>query len=1098
MSTPLASRVRELFDAALELPRAERLAHVRAAAPDDPRVAAEVMSLLDALEDAGNELEGGAAACLGGVVALGAEADAAGGDPRSCESRSHGDAAAIHPAGVRIGGYRLVRLLGSGGMGTVYEAEQDHPRRTVALKILRAWSGSASARRRFIEEAQILARLQHPGVAQVFAAGSHAVSPGTPEDAALAEVLGVGEAVPWIAMEFVGGARPITAYAAEQGLDVHRKLLLMCAVCDAVHHGHMKGVIHRDLKPANVLVDASGNVKVIDFGVARATGVPGAAGAPATMTGAGVLVGTLRYMSPEQCDGDPHALDTRSDVYSLGVILYELMADRMPYELGDGSFTGAVRAIREAAPLVPIGIRRMLGGDLERILLTALAKEKELRYQSAADLAADIRRLLADEPIRARGASWGYRARKFARRNRAVVALGAVAAVALAGGTVGMAIGFARAVRAEHASEARRIEAERSAYIANIAAADGAVAAHDGGTAMMRLMAAPENVRGWEWGYLRGLADESIRRTELPEDAAESAVSPDGHLIVVGFRTGGARGIEIGTGQVRWSLADTRNSGEVPRFSRDGRLVAVHGEGVATIVECASGRIVRRIEVPENILVLGSAFSPDGQLIALGCSSGHGLRVFRVETGEALHGHASDAWVYSPDFSPDGRWLVTSEAEAAVVRDASSGDELRRFPTGRRQYAEPSPVRVSPDGRMIALAAGLQVEVRESETGRLLRTLTGHGQRVHCLAFDTTGTRLATGAVDKAVRVWNLLDEGPARVLTGSAGQVASVAFIPDPEQPDGMVLCSSGSDSILRSWAPAGPLRAIDARGEQSSFVHGIDLDSRGRVWAVCGRVITVERLLNPVGNPQRLRAPAYWTEVRADAGLIAVHDRSAGVIVRRIESADPLWSRAIDCTPHPDCRFSPDGSLLALQAGSFDVLVLRTRDGETVSGPLPLGSQARCLAFDHDAGRLFTSSNDGTARVWSLESRREVARYTTPGYSVMCIAASPRGPLVASGGTDERVAIWDGTSGRVVHRLEGFHSTVWSVAFSPDGSRLAVGSQDRLVRIYAVESGEEMLQLRGHTGTVMRLAWSHDGRYLVSGGYDQVVRIWDGGPRR
>ncbi|MFH0979963.1 MAG: tetratricopeptide repeat protein [Planctomycetota bacterium] len=322
----------------------------------------------------------------------------------------------------QIGRYRILRKLGEGGMGTVYEAEQDRPRRIVALKVIKPGFTSRDSLRRFEHESQVLGRLQHPGIAQIYEAGTHTPSPP------LGEGWGEGQAepVPYFAMEFVRGRR-LDEYARDRHFGTRERMALLAQVADAVQHAHQKGVIHRDLKPGNILVPDDGQPKILDFGVARATDSD--LQTSTLRTEIGQLIGTLPYMSPEQASGDPDQLDTRSDVYALGVVLYELLVGQLPYDLQRKTVLEALRVIREEEPARLSSVNKALRGDVETIVGKALEKDKDRRYASAGALAADIRRYLHDEPIAARPPSAMYQLGKFAKRNKALV--GGVAATFL-------------------------------------------------------------------------------------------------------------------------------------------------------------------------------------------------------------------------------------------------------------------------------------------------------------------------------------------------------------------------------------------------------------------------------------------------------------------------------------------------------------------------------------------------------------------------------------------------------------------------------------------------------------------------------------------
>jgi non-specific serine/threonine protein kinase/serine/threonine-protein kinase len=345
-----------------------------------------------------------------------------------------------------IGRYRIVRLIGEGGMGAVYEAEQDQPRRTVALKVIKPGLASPELLRRFAQDAQALGRLQHPGIAQIYDAGTADTGYGSQ---------------PYFAMEFIRGAA-LRDYADGRHLGLRERLELMVKICEAVHHAHQRGLIHRDLKPGNIIVDETGQPKILDFGVARVTD----SDTQATMaTDVGQLVGTLNYMSPEQVLADPLDIDTRSDVYALGVILYELLSGRLPYQISK-RLHEAMQTIREEDPSRLSTIDRRYRGDIETIAAKALEKDKTRRYSSAAELAADITHYLKDEPIIAQPPTASYQLQKFARRHKALVGGVAAVFVVLIGGVVASTWQAIRASRAEHAAVQERDRAAAAERVA--------------------------------------------------------------------------------------------------------------------------------------------------------------------------------------------------------------------------------------------------------------------------------------------------------------------------------------------------------------------------------------------------------------------------------------------------------------------------------------------------------------------------------------------------------------------------------------------------------------------------------------------------------
>jgi eukaryotic-like serine/threonine-protein kinase len=433
-------RIQEIVDFALDMEPPRRGAYLNRVCNGEAELRRRAEDLISAHDKAGS--------LFGAAIGARAQVILAGG------------------SGMTIGRYRILRVLGEGGMGVVYEAEQDQPRRAVALKVIRPGFANRMTLRRFELEAQALGRLQHPGIARIYESGTSDTG------------LGVQ---PYFAMELIVG-HPFLEFSRTQLHTLDERLELMAKVCDAVSHAHQRGIIHRDLKPGNILVDEAGQPKILDFGVARIIDSHADSDTGASLqTDVGQLIGTLTYMSPEQVLADPAGIDTRSDIYSLGVILYELLAGRLPYDTGGRPIDEAVAAIRSVEPASLALIDPKCRGDVETIVRTALEKDKSRRYSSAAGLADDLRRYLKNEPIAARPASAIYQLQKLARRNRPVVLGAAAVLLALVAGVI---VSTYLAMRARDAE--RTALSERNAAIAQKQRADTEQAAALAVTAFLR------------------------------------------------------------------------------------------------------------------------------------------------------------------------------------------------------------------------------------------------------------------------------------------------------------------------------------------------------------------------------------------------------------------------------------------------------------------------------------------------------------------------------------------------------------------------------------------------------------------------------------
>jgi tetratricopeptide (TPR) repeat protein len=413
MSKDRNRRIRDLFERARALDDEELSGFLAEECGDDREIREELRSLLVAYEDASEFLS---------------------------RAVVHEMPAAPVPLPDKIGRFKILSVLGTGGMGIVYEAEQESPHRKIALKVIGTGLNSPKVLQRFHREAELLARLQHPGIAQIFEAGTF-------DDDGIER--------PYIAMELVEGMR-LTEYVETQELSVRQRLGLIKRICDAVHHAHQKSVIHRDLKPANILVDKTGCPKILDFGIATATDSD--VNLTTFQTDLGQLLGTLPYMSPEQVRGRPGDVDTRSDVYSLGVICYRVLSGRLPHELRDIALAEVSRVVAEEDPERLSLFDRTFRGDIETIVAKALDKQRNRRYQSASDMGEDIQRFLLHEAITARPVGVWYQLQKFSRRNKGLVAGAVIALTGLVAGLVGTTLSLYRTAEAEAAA---RTEADK-------------------------------------------------------------------------------------------------------------------------------------------------------------------------------------------------------------------------------------------------------------------------------------------------------------------------------------------------------------------------------------------------------------------------------------------------------------------------------------------------------------------------------------------------------------------------------------------------------------------------------------------------------------
>jgi len=1004
------------------------------------------------------------------------------------------------PAGTQVGDVVIGRLLARGGMGSVYEARQTTPARTVAVKVVREGRLGPDVLRRFEYEARVLARLRHPHIAQIHACGTFASARGP---------------LPYIVMELVDGARSITAHAAAAGLSIRERVRLFRDVAAAVAHGHGKGVIHRDLKPGNILVDAAGWPKVIDFGVARTLHPEDTRAGVAT--GAGDLVGTLRYMSPEQLGADPDEVDARTDVYALGLVLHELLTGALPYDLQGKSPVEAARildgrAAPETAPLArAVRAEGRLRADEARSLAAIVARclepRAEDRYATAVEVEAELERWLAGEAVLARPLGGGETLWRLAVKHRAATAaaLAAVGAVVVAGAGITWFSLRAEtqrraAVAARALAESRQREAGRQTavaqgqlYLSTVLLAAEARDRDNLPEAARLLATAADLVAAAGPGHpleldcLSASLDDATA-VHRGHRGIVTAVgwSPDGRRLVTGDADGSVRLFTAGAAGDSRVIATHAGAVWAATFSPDGRLVAtaaadatVRLHDAATDAEVA---VIDRHHGP----VYAATFSPDGSLLATAGRDGT-VRLHDTATWHerrVLKGH--DGTVYAAAFSPDGGLLASGGQDGMIhLWDVATG-------TGQTVIAGHEGrifrIEFSAAGRRLATAsADATARVWDVDGGPPVAVMR-HPFRVNAVAFVDGDRRIATASGDGLLRIWDVDPAAEVQRLRGHAAAVWSLAVVP------GTTRAATGSaDGTAREWDLEFAVAPVIRCGDR---VLATACSSSGRTLAVgtaASRVLLYDAAtLLPAGD--------FTVEAgRVNGVAWAPDDRTVAVACD--DGTVRLWPQ--DAAQEPTVMqahrrrvyavaFSADGRRLATAAEDRTARVWDVATGAAACPPLRHPKRVFCAAFSPDGGQLATAGEDGITRLWNLATGVEVRRFTGHDAAVNWVAFAPDGGRIATASSDHTVRLWNVADGRSLATLTGPARQIWKVAFSPDGTRVAAVSADGTAQLWDAASGRSAALLRGHCDQVWALAFAADGRSLVTGSWDGTVRAW------
>jgi WD40 repeat protein/serine/threonine protein kinase len=1067
-SKPRYAQISKLLDEALELEPGTRSAWLQALERRDPEIAIELRGLLEPAGDsAADRILTGADELANQLSAL----------PEAEPSL----------VGRRFGPYRVRSLIGHGGMATVWLADRVDGQfeRQVALKLAQQAFMTRGLTERLLRERTILASLDHPNIARLY-------DTGVSED---------GQ--PYLALEYVAGV-PLTTYCDNQQLSIQARLELFDQVLSAVHYAHAHLVIHRDLKPSNILVTAEGRVCLLDFGIAKLftadveketelTQLTGRALSPA-------------YAAPEQIAGTP--ISIAADIYSLGVMLYELLVGQRPYKLPRHSRGALEEAILWTDPTsltrAPLDetaatvrststqrLARTVRGDLNTIVLKTLHKTPQERYATVDALREDLRRWRTGEPVLAQPNSLLYRARKFITRHWVAVSVSTAFTLTLLAGL------------AATTYEMRVAERQR----------DIAVSAQL--TSLTQTAAA--RLKEGDVAGASGITIEIMKRWGIPRAASVGALTV--------FQEARAADLQI-------LALDGRpiSRGVGVEFSPDGsQFLTGEGDGTAGIWDAATGHLIRSLH-SQGAEIYGGVYCADGQRVVT-VSSDHVPRIWEVATGRlllALEGHTDQTW--SAEFSPDGKRVVSASWDrTARIWDSLTGKELLQLRHDDKVYS----ARYSPDSaRVITGSHDGITRVWDAVRGREVLQLAGHNEAVSAVTFSPDGRRIATAAGDGAIRLWDAATGGMISSMVGHRDSIDDVQFSRDGQKlisasedhtariwdvnyaqqtnmmihpgrvfdaslsPDGRYAATTSSDGITRLWAASSgsesslvlshPEQVISATfSPDGRRILTASYDKTAVVWDAASGA----RLITLRGHQDRI----WWAAYSHDGQRIATGSRDGTARVWDAGTGAQLFELRGHRGGVSSAVFSPDGKFVV--TGSYDktARIWDAKTGKLTREIKGHDAEVVMATFSPDSHRLLTASIDETARIWDAGNGRELIRLQGHSALVGDARYSRDGRFVATVSDDGTARVWDAASGRELMRVGAKDDALSGVEFSPDGRRIVTSGRSGTVRVWDVASGNLLTIYTGHHKEVRTPTFSPDGQRILTASHDNTARIWD-----
>ena len=1029
------------------------------------------------------------------------------------------------------GRYTHISEYGRGGMGRVLLVHDQHLARDIALKELlpeatpEASEGAPSPVRlsvpimaRFLQEARITGQLEHPSIVPVYELGYR-------KDGTL-----------YYTMKLVRGQTLSKALKQAKSLKDRLDLLPhFVDLCQSIAYAHSRGVIHRDIKPGNVMVGEFGETVVIDWGLAKARGQRDIHAeemektfhamqlgdeAEFANTAYGQAMGTPAYMSPEQAEGQIDKIDERSDVYSLGAVLYEALTGQAPFS-GDNVFEvirnaarGEPKPVSELAPEAP--------PELTAICERAMQESPSKRYQTARELAEDVQRFLSGRLVQAYEYKAAEYVARFVRQHKAVFATAAAAILLLIAATAlyvqrvttanrntaaahkelsqtyhNLEVAHGELLEAREREAAQRERMAHHLYNSSIVLAGKYMGEGVVSEAYDLLLAAPEGLRNWEWGYLYRQGYQRVMLTLAGHSSYlhSASFSPDGTRIVTASTDGMAKVWDAATGEELLTLAGHGDEVSSASFSPDGtRIVTASYDGTAKVWYAGTGEELLTL-AGHGDKVSRASFSPDGTRIVTASSDGT-AKVWDAATGEellALAGHSDPVWRAS--FSPDGTRIVTASRDGtAKVWAATTGEELLTLTGHGRSVFSAS---FSPDGeRIVTASLDGTAKVWAATTGEELLTLDGHATVVLSASFSPDGERIVTASLDKTAKVWDAGTGEELLSLRGHSGWVTSASFSPDGTR---IVTASLDKTAKVRDVATGEePLSVARDPDWVTNWVTStcFSPDSKRILTTSCCErtakvwdAATGEELLTLAGHSDFVR----WPSFSPDGTRIVTASDDKTAKVWDAATAEELLTLAGHGDEVSSASFSPDGTRIVTASSDQTAKVWDAATAEELLTLAGHGDEVTSASFSPDGTRIVTTSHDQTAKVWEATTGEELLTLDGHLISVTSASFSPDGERIVTASLDGTAKVWAATTGEELLTLDGHATVVLSASFSPDGERIVTASLDKTAKVWDASTGQEFLPLAGHTGGVRSASFSPDGERIVTGSEDGPVRIWE-----